>query len=94
VSSKAEKYFAKLKQRNFSGWRSHELQTLFLGYGYKLIHGTKHDTFIHIEFRHVSELYRTLPRHAGELDPAYARKALAAIRLILELREKGDNENE
>jgi hypothetical protein len=94
VSRKAEKYFEKLKQRNFFGWHAHELQTLYLGYGYKMIRGSKHNIFIHNEFSHVAELRRTLPRHAQELGPGYARKALSAIQLVLELRERGNRENE
>ena len=88
MSRKAEKLYEKLKQRNFYGWSTHEFQTLYLGYGYKLIHGRNHDIYHHTEFGHVAELRRIVPRHAGDLGPGYARKALSALQLVLELRER------
>ena len=90
MSRKATKIFEKMKQTQ-ANWHPHDFQTLYLGYGYKMIEGKKHHIFIHPDFPQLEKA--TIPRHNEELSKAYARDAVENIETLLRLKaekEQGD----
>lgn len=84
MSKKAKKLLNKMKQSP-SGWHSHDFHTLYLGYGFTMIEGKNHTTFIHPDF---PSLIEQIPRHPGELSKAYAKDAIENIDMLEKLREE------
>ena len=83
----ATKILAKMRQSR-KGWRAHEFHTLYLGFGFNIIHGAKHDTFYHPDF---PEIRDQIPRHADELSPGYASDAVENIDKLQRLIEEREN---
>jgi hypothetical protein len=88
-SRKAEQIYERMKQTK-SGWNPHDFHTLYLGYGFKMKAGKKHDVFIHPDF---PQLRDTIPRH-GELGKGYAKDAVANIETLIRLSGKKETANE
>ena len=86
MSRKANKILEKMR-RNKSGWHPHHFQTLYLGFGFTMKAGRRHNIFIHTEFPQIRD---TIPRHDRELGKAYARNAVDNIDLLLSLRGESE----
>lgn len=91
MSRKAIQILEKMK-RTQANWRPHHFHTLYLGFGFKLIEGKKHDIFIHPDFPQLEKA--TIPRHAEELSKGYARDAMKNIEILLKLKKEKDETDE
>jgi hypothetical protein len=83
MTSKAEKLLESMRQSK-ANWKRKDLNYLYQGFGFEIIHGKKHDIVKHPEF---SELRTTLPRH-NYLAKGYVEYAIKLIDKLLELRGK------
>lgn len=91
MSRKAVQIFEKMK-RTKTGWRPHHFHTLYSGFGFKMIEGKKHTTYIHPKYTHLRD---EVSRHDAEMSKAYARDAVKNIEALLKLQaeeEEEDNE--
>ena len=84
MPSKANKLLDSM-QRSAANWARHDLDTLYIGYGFKIRIGKKHDVASHPEF---PQLRATLPRHPVDLAKGYISHAVKLINL-LQVLEKG-----
>lgn len=84
---KATKLLALMRQST-ANWARHDLDTLYLGYGFKIRVGSNHDVVSHPEF---PQLRATLSRHPEDLAKGYISHAIKLIdRLqVLEREKKG-----
>jgi predicted RNA binding protein YcfA (HicA-like mRNA interferase family) len=66
-------------RQSAANWTRDDLDQLYLGFGFELRQGGKHDVAKHPDY---PQLRATLPRHATSLAKAYIR---TAVKLIDEL---------
>ncbi|MFC2020372.1 hypothetical protein ACFLU1_01060 [Chloroflexota bacterium] len=59
-----------------ANWGRNDLDTLYIGYGFKIRTGKKHDVASHPEF---PQLRATLARHPGDLAKGYISHAVKLI---------------
>jgi hypothetical protein len=71
-------------RRSKSNWKRRDLETLYLGFGFEIRHGSKHDIVSHAVYR---ELRTTLPRH-GEVLKTYVNIAVKLADRVLELDQQ------
>jgi len=91
MSRKAAKILEQMRQ-NKSGWRPHHFRTLYLGFGFIMKAGRRHDVFIHPDFPQISD---TIPRHDRELQSkGYAKDAVENIDLLLRLEKEREDQDE
>lgn len=83
MASKAEKLLKKMR-RSQTGWHSHDLHSLYLGFGFKIRAGSNHDIISHPVYL---ELRQVVSRHPSELSPGYIRDAIKIIDRLRELEE-------
>lgn len=93
MPSKAEKILKRMRDSK-SGWKSKDLVTLYLGFGFIISHGGSHDTVKHPDFLNVLALRDTLPRHEEELGKGYIKEAIKRIELLQKLQEEQGKDNE
>ena len=86
MTSKAYKLLEKMR-RSKSGWKRHDLDQLYEGFGFIIIHGSNHDIVKHPNF---PLLRTTLPRQ-NYLAIGYIEQAIKLIDKLLELE---GNQNE
>lgn len=95
MPTKAEKLLKRMRVSK-AGWKSKDLITLYLGFGFIISHGSNHDTVKHPDFLDIAALRDTLPRHVEELGKGYINDAIKRIELLQELQAKSkqgkDNE--
>lgn len=89
MASKAEKLLERMRQSK-SNWKRIDLDKLYEGFGFTIIHGKSHDVAKHLEFK---ELRATLPRH-NDLAKGYVEYAVKLIDRMLELRKEATDEPE
>ncbi len=78
-------------RRSAANWARHDLDTLYIGYGFKIRIGKKHDVASHPEF---PQLRATLSRHPEDLAKGYISHAVKLIdRLQVLEREKQGGKN-
>jgi len=82
MPEKAEKLLEDMRASK-ANWGRSDLQTLYLGFGFDIRHGAKHDIVSHP--RH-PQLRATLPRHA-KLAKAYVTTAVKLVDRLHELEE-------
>ena len=63
-------------RQSAANWARHDLDTLYIGYGFKIRTGKKHDVASHPEF---PQLRATLPRHTKNLAKGYISHAVKLI---------------
>ena len=85
MPSKATKLLERMQQ-SAANWTRHDLDALYLGYGFNIRAGGNHDVVKHPAF---PKLRATLPRHAKDLAKGYITHA---VKLIDQL-EKLEDEN-
>jgi hypothetical protein len=93
VPSKAEKLLNRMRVSK-SGWKSKDLVTLYLGFGFIISHGSNHDIVKHPDFLDVPTLRDTLPRHAEELAKGYINEAIKRIELLQKLQAQQGTDDE
>jgi len=82
MPSEASKLLERMRQSK-EGWTRNELDSLYVGFGFKIRHGSSHDVATHPNF---PQLRETLPRHRKV--PSYLiRNAVKLIDRLIELRE-------
>jgi hypothetical protein len=90
MSREAEKLFQKA-QNTTANWRTHELITLYSGFGFIIREGEgSHRVVSHPEFPNEKDLYTTFIEHPGEVPPVYVRKARTIIKRLIVLRAERD----
>lgn len=82
-SGRAEKLLAQMRQAK-AGWTADDLETVYLGYGFKVREGGKHKLYVHSKF---PELRATVTRHRS-LPIGYIQTAIKLIERLVEL-ERG-----
>jgi hypothetical protein len=90
MSKAAWKIFRRMK-RTQAGWHSHDFETLYTGFGFRMIHEKKHDIYRHPDF---PQLEDQIPRHPEELAKVYARTAVKNIDALLRLTGETDQNDE
>lgn len=85
MPKKASKLLEHMRQ-SAANWTRHDLDALYLGYGFNIRAGGNHDIARHPTF---PQLRATLPRHAKDLAKGYISQA---VKLIDQL-EKLEGEN-
>ncbi len=90
ASRKARKLLENMRQ-SATNWKRNDLDRLYIGFGFVIIHGAKHDTVKHPRYPH---LLTRLPRHTIIAKPHIK----VAVELIDELeklmQERGEVEAE
>ena len=90
MSSKAYKLLGKMR-RSQSGWKSHDLLTLYEGFGFIIKHGASHEVVKHPDFPRFRE---TISRTSHELAPSYIRDAISHLENLgliqLEMEDKDE----
>ena len=81
VSRKAWKIFRSMQETQ-GGWHSHDFQTLYEGFGFRMKEGRGHTIYRHKDYPFLEDV---IPRHPKELGSAYAREAVKLIKRLLEL---------
>jgi len=83
--SKAKKLLDAMR-RSANNWSRDDLVTLYLGYGFHIRRGEKHDIAVHSKYKH---LRTTLPNHAS-FAKEYVRCAVGLVdeAVRLEAKEK------
>ncbi|MBL7162602.1 MAG: hypothetical protein ISS57_08340 [Anaerolineales bacterium] len=59
MTKKAQKLYEQMQQSK-AKWKRRDLEKLYLGFGFTITHGKKHDIVKHLDY---PELRATLPRH-------------------------------
>lgn len=90
MSKQAWKVFRRMKQTR-AGWRAHDFHTLYLGFGFRIIPGKKHDVFRHPDYPDLDDV---IPRHPEELPKAYANNAVKNTELLLRRTGRLDEEDD
>jgi len=75
VSRKAAKLLEDMRW-SAANWTRHDLDTLYIGYGFKIRIGKKHDVVSHPGF---PQLRAALPRHPKDLAKGYIYHAVKLI---------------
>ena len=86
VPDKAAKLLERMR-RSAAGWKRADLDQLYLGYGFKIRPGTKHDIVAHPDY---PQLRTTLPRHSS-LAKGYISFAVKLIDQLQQLRQKEEH---
>jgi hypothetical protein len=89
VTSKANKLLEKMRGSKNS-WKRKDLDSLFLGFGFIIRNGNKHDIVTHPDF---PQLRTSLPRHTY-LAKGYVEFAVALVDELLKLRSRREDKNE
>jgi hypothetical protein len=87
MTSKAQKLLERMKQSK-AGWRRQDLDKLYTGFGFVIIHGSRHDIVKHPDF---PQLRTTLPRH-GFLARGYVEFAVKLVDTLLEIQKETEDE--
>ena len=88
MTSKAQKLLERMKQSK-TGWKRHDLDKLYTGFGFVINHGGSHDIVKHPDF---PQLRATLPRHSF-LARGYVEFAIKLVDMLLEMqKEKVDEQ--
>jgi hypothetical protein len=88
VSNKAKKLLESMR-RSSANWKRSDLDSLYTGFGFVIIHSGKHDTVKHPQYPH---LLTRLPRHKV-LAKAYVKQAVELVDKLIELmKEEKNNE--
>lgn len=77
-------------RRSASDWKRADLDSLYLGFGFEIKPGAKHDVVRHPQYKH---LRATLPRHQM-LARLYVVQAVKHIDELLELDKSGEETND
>ena len=85
MTSKAQKLFVKMRQSK-SSWKRRDLDTLYIGFGFIITHGSNHDIVKHPDH---PQLRSTLPRHS-KLAKGYVETAIKLVEKLLEIKESRD----
>lgn len=85
MPSKAEKLLEKMRNSK-SNWKRADLDKLYEGYDFVILHGANHDIVKHPNF---PQLRATLPRHR-ELAKGYVEFAVKLIDRLLELQKESE----
>lgn len=89
ASRKAWKKFRAMQETQ-AGWHSHDFQTLFEGFGFRMKEGKKRTTYRHEKLTTLED--QLIPRHPRELGSAYAFDAIKVIQKLIDLTgEKEDD---
>ena len=85
MTSKAEKLLERMRQSK-SNWKRKDLDSLYIGFGFIITHGKKHDIVKHPDY---PLLRTTLPRHT-KLAKGYVEQAIKLVDRLLEMKETRD----
>jgi len=85
MPSKAGKLLAQMRNSK-SNWKRADLDKLYEGFGFVILHGGSHDIVKHPDF---PQLRATLPRHR-ELAKGYVEFAVKLIDRLLELQKESE----
>ncbi len=85
MPSKAEKLLERMRHSK-SNWKRADLDKLYAGFGFDILHGSNHDIVKHPRF---PQLRTTLPRHR-ELARGYVEYAVKLIDRLLELQQESE----
>ena len=85
MSDKAARRLLERMKDNSAGWHPQDFHTLYLGFGFTIRNGAKHDIFIHPDFPQIRD---SIPRHAKELSNGYAKDAVKNIEALIELQKE------
>lgn len=88
MPSKASKLLGQMRQKK-TGWKRHDLESLYHGFGFVIKGGGSHDKVTHPEF---PELITSLPRH-GRIHEYMVVQAIKLIDRLEKLREERDKSN-
>jgi len=83
MPSKAEKLLEQMRASK-SNWKRADLDRLYEGFGFIILHGSNHDIVKHPDF---PELRTTLPRHR-ELAKGYVENAVKLVDRLFELKKE------
>lgn len=86
MSEKASKLLEKMRTSK-ANWKRHDLETLYLGFGFVIKSGTNHDIVSHPDF---PQLVTYLPRHTKIAKYVVTQ----AVRLVDRLQELQENIDE
>lgn len=84
MPSRAEKLLESMR-RSTANWTRLDLDALYLGYGFEIRRGKRHDIAKHPQY---PELRATLPRHSS-LAKGYISYAVKLIDRLLEMEKQG-----
>lgn len=70
-------------RRSKGGWRQHELESLYLAYGFTSKNAKKHIKFWHPTY---PQLYATVTKSSGELPTGYITTAVRLIDALMILK--------
>lgn len=88
MSKAANRILAKMR-RTSSGWKASDMMTLYTGFGFRVIEGSKHTRYLHAG----TGQSLTVTRASGEISKAYAEDAVKAIDRVLQVEAmQADNE--
>jgi len=88
MTPKAQKLLERMRQSK-SDWKRKDLDQLYKGFGFVIIHGGSHDIVKHPDFPNLRAI---LPRHSY-LAKGYVEYAIKIIDKLSELRKDISNEN-
>jgi hypothetical protein len=77
-------------RRSSANWKRTDLDQLYLGFGFKMKYGSKHDIVSHPKY---PELRTVLPRHST-LAKAYIREAVDLIDKLERLMAEEESDDE
>ena len=89
MPSKASKLLEQMRQKK-SGWKRHDLERLYKGFGFVIKAGGSHDKVTHPEF---PELITSLPRH-GRIHEYMVIQAIKLIDKLEKLRAEKEQSDE
>lgn len=89
MTAKARKLLDKMRNSK-NGWNRKDIDSLYLGFGFIMKHGSSHDIIVHPVY---PQLRTTLPRHTF-LAKGYVEFAVSMIDKLLELQSSEGSKNE
>lgn len=87
MPSKAEKLLERMRKSK-TGWKRKDLDNLYTGFGFIIIHGGSHDIVKHPDY---PQLRSTLPRHR-DLAKGYVEYAIKLIDTLIGLQQEKDHD--
>ena len=91
---KHEKLFDKAKNRTQAGWKTHELESLYEGYGFQIRGGKEsHRNVSHPDYPDNLNLRGTFTAHPKEIDPVYVKSAIGLIEELMRLKGEITDDN-
>lgn len=79
-------------RRSKTGWKRKDIDTLYLGFGFTITPGKKHDIVRHPEFPQARALRDVLPRHR-DIAKGYVEDAAKRVDELLRLRKVKENDD-